>query len=196
MTDVAVVDQAVADPAALIGHPASSIRLLGRPAQDRRISGVAVLFGVALVTYLIDVATKFLVVAVLGEDEPVRLAHTGVTLRVIRNPGAAFGLGLGSTAVFTVISAAVILAVLRSARRVGSVRWAIALGLLLGGSLGNLTDRLSRNPGPLRGRVVDFVELPGWPIFNLADAFICAAGAMIVFLALRNVPLAGRSRRR
>jgi signal peptidase II len=79
---------------------------------------------------------------------------------------------------------------------VGNKRWALALGLLLGGTLGNLTDRLARAPGPLRGRVVDFVDLPGCPIFNLADACICVAGAMIVFLALGPVRLHGRPGRR
>jgi signal peptidase II len=155
-----------------------------------------VLLWVALVAYLIDVVTKFVIVATLSEDEPVRVPHTGFTLRLIRNPGAAFGLDLGSTVLFTLVTAAVIGAVLRVARRLDSLPWAVALGLLLGGSLGNLTDRLSRAPGPLRGRVVDFVDLPGWPIFNLADAAICLAGAMIIALAVRNVPIGPRAGRR
>jgi signal peptidase II len=206
MTDVALAPEMRVAPAAvglLPVEPALGLRpaepasrSYRREAEVRWIPRVAVLFAVATFGYAIDVATKFLVVAVLGEDEPVRIGHTAVTLRVIRNPGAAFGLDLGSTALFTLISVVVIGAVLRAARRVGSLRWAVALGLLLGGSLGNLTDRLSRAPGPMRGRVVDFVELPGWPIFNLADALICVAGVMIVLLALRNVPLSGRRRRR
>jgi signal peptidase II len=167
-----------------------------RPAPRPGIPRIAVLFWVGVLAYLLDVATKFLVVATLAEDDPVRVRHTGLSFRLIRNPGAAFGLDLGSTVLFTLVTAAVIAAVLRVARRLNSLRWAVALGLLLGGSLGNLTDRLARAPGPLRGRVVDFIQFPGWPIFNLADAFICLAGAMIVVLALRNVPIAGRRRRR
>lgn len=154
------------------------------------------LLSVAVVVYTIDVLTKLMAVAFLTEDDPVRVGHTSITLRLIRNPGAAFGLGVGATALFTVVTAIVIGAVLRTARRLGSLRWAVALGLLLGGSLGNLSDRLSRSPGPLRGHVVDFVDFPGWPIFNLADAFICMAGLMIVLLALRNVPISGRPHRR
>jgi signal peptidase II len=164
--------------------------------RSGRIPRIVVLFSVAIFVYLSDVATKFLAVALLTEDDPVRIGHTHIALRLIRNPGAAFGLGVGATVLFTLITAAVIGAVLRTARRLGSLRWAIALGLLLGGSLGNLSDRLSRAPGPLRGHVVDFVDIPGWPIFNLADAYICLAGLMIVLLALRNVPISGRPHRR
>jgi signal peptidase II len=168
------------------------------PEQVRvgRIPRIVVLLSVAIVVYLSDVLTKFLAVALLTEDDPVQIRHTSITLRLIRNPGAAFGLGVGATVLFTLITAVVIGAVLRTARRLGSLRWAVALGLLLGGSLGNLSDRLSRAPGPLRGHVVDFVDVPGWPIFNLADAYICLAGLMIVLLALRNVPITGRPRRR
>jgi signal peptidase II len=161
-----------------------------------RIPRIVVLFSVAIVVYTIDVMTKFMAVTFLTEDDPVRVGHTSITLRLIRNPGAAFGLGVGATALFTIITALVIGAVLRTARRLGSLRWAVALGLLLGGSLGNLSDRLSRSPGPMRGHVVDFIDIPGWPIFNLADAFICVAGVLIVLLALRNVPIGGRSPRR
>jgi signal peptidase II len=199
MTDVALARDTATRPAAqpprltLVTTPATG--RAPRPAPIR-MPRVAVLLWVALVAYLIDVVTKFLVVATLTEDEPVRIPHSGLSLRLIRNPGAAFGLDLGSTVLFTLVTAAVIAAVLRVARRLGSLPWAIALGLLLGGSLGNLTDRLSRSPGPLRGRVVDFVDLPGWPIFNLADAFICMAGVMIIVLARRNVPISGRPGRR
>lgn len=163
---------------------------------SRRIPRIVVLLGIALLGYLVDVATKTLVVAALREDEPHRVGQSALQLRLIRNPGAAFGLGVGSTALFTLVTVAVIAAVLRVAHGLDSLPWAVALGMLLGGSLGNLTDRLARAPGPFRGRVVDFVQLPGWPIFNLADALICVAGVMIVMLALNNVPLSGRRRRR
>lgn len=202
MTDVALTRDTATRPAeqTRLGpaplSPATGRDSRRRPALAARMPRIVVLLWVALIAYLIDVVTKALVVAALSEDAPVRVPHTGFTLRLIRNPGAAFGLDLGSTVLFTLVTAAVIGAVLRVARRLGSLPWAVALGLLLGGSLGNLTDRLSRAPGPLRGRVVDFVDLPGWPIFNLADASICTAGAMIIFLALRNVPISGRPGRR
>lgn len=159
-------------------------------AVPRRRLGV--LLSVAALAYLADVIAKIVVVATMTEGEAhSSLAGGLVTLRLIRNPGAAFGLGVGVTIVFTVISAVVVAAILRTSRRLGSLPWAITLGLLLGGALGNLTDRIVRHPSPLRGHVIDFIELPGWPIFNLADSCICAAGALMVYLAFRNVPLEG-----
>lgn len=165
------------------------------PAAVRR-NRLALLAGVGMLTYLADVVSKVAVVALLEEDAPVQVDGTGVSLRLIRNPGAAFGLGVNVTALFTAITLVVVAAVLASSRRLGSRPWALALGLLLGGALGNLTDRLARSPGILSGHVIDFVELPGWPIFNLADLSICLAGAMMVALAVRNIPLDGRRCRR
>jgi signal peptidase II len=89
--------------------------------------------------------------------------------------------------VFTLIAAAVVVAILRMARTLASGRWAVALGLLLGGALGNLTDRIARSPGPLRGWVVDFIQLPHWPVFNLADSAICCGGALMVLLTILGV---------
>jgi signal peptidase II len=157
---------------------------------------LGVLLAVAAFAYLTDVCAKIIVVATMTEGEASRTMGDGlVTFRLIRNPGAAFGLGVGVTIVFTVISAIVVAAILRTSRRLGSLPWAITLGLLLGGALGNLTDRVVRHPSPFQGHVIDFIELPGWPIFNLADSFICAAGAMMIFLAFRNVPIEGHARR-
>jgi signal peptidase II len=157
---------------------------------------IALLIGVTLLIYLADVMSKIAVVALLDEDEPVQVNGTSVSLRLIRNPGAAFGLGVNMTVLFTAITALVVAVVLTSSRRLGSRRWALTLGLLLGGALGNLTDRLARSPGLLSGHVIDFVEVPGWPIFNVADLSICLAGAMMVALAVRNIPLDGRRCRR
>ena len=163
------------------------------PSVPRRRLGV--LLAVAVLAYLADVVAKVLVVATMTEGETGGSMGGGlVTLRLIRNPGAAFGLGVGVTIVFTAISALVVAAILRTSRRLGSLPWAVTLGLLLGGALGNLTDRIVRGPSPLRGYVIDFIEFPGWPIFNLADSCICAAGAMMVFLAFRNVPITGHAR--
>ncbi|MBA3743591.1 signal peptidase II [Sporichthya sp.] len=157
---------------------------------------LTLLVGVGALTYLLDLVTKIAVVALLQEDDPVQVDGTGISLRLIRNPGAAFGLGVDLTALFTAITLLVVAAILTSSRRLGSRRWALTLGLLLGGALGNLTDRLARSPGFLSGHVVDFVEIPGWPIFNVADLSICVAGAMMVALAIRNIPLDGRRPRR
>jgi signal peptidase II len=177
-------------PSGLAEPPARLATVAGDIAVPRRRLGV--LLAVAALAYVADVIAKIVVVATMTEGEAARtLGHGAVTFRLIRNPGAAFGLGVGVTIVFTVISAIVVAAILRTSRRLGSLPWAITLGLLLGGALGNLTDRVVRHPSPFQGHVIDFIELPGWPIFNLADSFICVAGAMMVFLAFRNVPLEG-----
>lgn len=166
------------------------------PPAKRAVPRIAALLMIAVVTYLADVATKLMVVATLKEDTPVKIGNsTRVEFRLIRNPGAAFGVGVGATVLFTLVTALVIAVILLVSHRLNSLSWALTLGLLLGGSMGNLSDRLAREPGPFRGHVVDFVHVQGWPIFNLADAAIVVAGVLIVLLALRNVPLSGRHRR-
>ena len=163
------------------------------PARRR----VGVLIGVAALVYAADVISKVIVVATLRETVPVRVVGPLLRLDYIRNPGAAFSLGAdGYTVVFTLIAAAVIVAILRLARTLASRRWAVALGLLLGGALGNLTDRIVRSPGPLRGWVVDFIQLPHWPVFNLADSAICCAGALMVLLTVLGVRPDGHVERR
>ena len=82
--------------------------------------------------------------------------------------------------------------VLVVARRVGSVAWAVALGLLLAGVAGNLTDRVLREPGVLRGHVIDFLQLPNWPVFNLADISINVAAGLIILQAFRGISVDGR----
>ncbi len=154
----------------------------GAPPARRR---VGVLVAVAAAVYAADVISKVIVVATLTENVPVRVAGSLLRLDYLRNPGAAFSLGAGGyTIVFTLIAAAVIVAIVRMARTLASSRWAIALGLLLGGALGNLTDRIFRGPGPLRGWVVDFIQLPHWPVFNVADSAICCGGALMVLLTI------------
>jgi lipoprotein signal peptidase len=155
----------------------------GRPRRR-----VGVLVAVALLVYAADVISKVVVAATLTENVPVRVVGSLLQLDYLRNPGAAFSLGAdGYTVVFTLIAAAVIVAILRIARTLASGPWAVALGLLLGGALGNLTDRIARSPGPLRGWVVDFIQLPHWPVFNLADSAICCGGALMVLLTVLGV---------
>jgi len=143
---------------------------------------------------LADVVSKHVVVANLTDHAPVRVIPHVLTLTLTRNPGAAFGVGAGSTVLFTAVAAAVVVVIVRTARSLGSRGWAIALGLLLGGALGNLADRLFRAPAPLRGRVVDWLELPHWPVFNLADAAIVSGGVLAVLLVLSGIELDGSRR--
>jgi signal peptidase II len=158
---------------------------------------IGVLVAVAALVYAADVISKVIVVATLRENAPVRVIGSLLQLDYLRNPGAAFSLGAdGYTVVFTLIAAAVIVAILRMARTLASRPWAVALGLLLGGALGNLTDRIARSPGPLRGWVVDWIQLPHWPVFNLADSAICCGGALMVLLTVMGLHPDGQSDRR
>jgi signal peptidase II len=134
-----------------------------------------------------DIITKVVVVATLTDRAPVRLLGGFLKFRVTRNPGAAFSIGPSLTVVFAVIAVGVIVFILRTSRRIHSLAWAVTLGLLLGGATGNLADRLLRYPGPFRGYVVDWIQLPHWPVFNIADSCIVCGGVLAVFLAVRGV---------
>ncbi|NIH84223.1 signal peptidase II [Amycolatopsis granulosa] len=157
------------------------------PRPKRRALLLAV---IAVAVFALDVVTKSIVVATLAGHEPVRILGGLVYLQLIRNPFAAFGLGVtGMTWVFAVVAFGVVVALIWFAKRLRSVGWAIGLGLVLAGAVGNLADRIFRAPGVLRGHVVDFVSLfaPNgdvWPVFNVADSAICVGGALIVLLSL------------
>ncbi|MBB5077119.1 signal peptidase II [Nonomuraea endophytica] len=159
----------------------------------------------AFVIYVADLVTKTVVLRTL-EGEPPNVIIPGVLqFRVIFNSGAAFSIGTGMTFVFTIIASGVVVAIIRTARKLRSLPWAITLGLLLGGALGNLTDRLLRWPSgfgrstQLQGHVVDFIEvLPGnfpiidyFPVFNIADSAIVCGGILAVILAWRGLQIDG-----
>jgi signal peptidase II len=156
----------------------------GPPSRRRR---VGILLTVAAVVYALDVVSKLLVVAKLTPDEPVHVLGSFLELTYTRNSGAAFSIGWGYTAIFSLIAIGVVVVILRLARRLYSAPWALALGLLLGGAIGNLTDRIARAPGPFRGWVVDFVQVPHFAIFNLADSAITCGGVLMVLLAFRGL---------
>jgi signal peptidase II len=154
-----------------------------RPPRRR----LAVLITVAAVVLAADVASKAAVVAWLSGRPHVRHLGRLLTLTVTRNPGAAFGIGGPTvTVACTAIAAGVAMAIVRYSRHVSSIRWAVALGLLLGGAMGNLTDRLLRFPGPLQGWVVDWIRFPHWPTFNIADSAIACGTLLVAVLAARG----------
>ena len=153
---------------------------------------IRVLVGVALTVLALDIVSKLLVVAKLSGRPPVRLLGGFLHLLVSRNPGAAFSIGTSMTLVFSAIAVTVIVIILRTARRIRSLPWALTLGLLLGGATGNLLDRIFRYPGLFRGYVVDWIQLPHWPVFNLADSSIVCGGVLAVLLSVRGIQLDGR----
>ncbi len=159
-----------------------------KPGRPRR---VGLLLGVAAFVIAADVISKAIVVARMPDHPPIRLLGGFLTITLIRNGGAAFSIGTSMTVLFTAIAVGVIAYILRTARNLRSIGWAIALGLLLGGATGNLLDRIFRAPGPFQGHVVDWIELPHWPVFNLADSSIVCAGVLVVLLAVLGVRLDG-----
>ena len=144
----------------------------------------ALTFSVAVGWLLLDVLTKLIAVAELVPGRPVDVVGGVVRFDLLRNPGSAFSLATGYTAVLSLVAVAVVVVVVRIAGRLRSTGWAVAFGLLLGGAMGNLADRVFRAPGVLRGHVVDFIVLPHWPVFNIADTGITIAAVMIVVLSL------------
>ena len=175
-----------ADPEA--GTVAGGGRQADAPGRPRRIG---LLVGVALFVIAADVISKAIVVAKMATHPPIRLLGGLLTITLTRNGGAAFSIGTSMTIVFTAIAVGVIVYILRTARNLRSIGWAIALGLLLGGATGNLLDRIFRAPAPFQGHVVDWIQLPHWPVFNLADSSIVCAGVLVVLLALRGIRLDG-----
>lgn len=163
----------------------------GSPAEEtpggRGKRKIAVLFGVSAFAYLLDLISKLLVVAKLEHHEPIEVIGDWLKFEVIRNSGAAFSFGEAFTIIFTAIAATVIVVIARLARKLYSLPWAIALGLLLGGALGNLTDRLFRTPGIFEGAVVDFISVEHFAVFNLADSAIVCGGILIVLLSFRGL---------
>ncbi len=171
--------------------PGASLSDADPTSSPARRGLLAVLALVALGVYAIDQVTKALAVARLEPDRAVPLVGGLLQLQLIRNPGAAFSFATGMTWVLTVVALVVVVVVVRSARRIGSLPWAVALGLLLGGAVGNLTDRLLRAPGVGRGHVVDFIAYGHLFIGNLADVAIVVAAVLVVLLGVRGRALDG-----
>lgn len=151
------------------------------------------LVGAALAAYGLDQLTKYLVVSNLTEGETVQVLGQVLQLQFVRNPGAAFSLASGMTWIFTILAAAVISFIIWFARRIHSIAWALVFGLLLGGVLGNLTDRLLREPSFGLGHVIDFISTP-WmlpAIYNVADIAIVSSMALFMILTIRGIGLDG-----
>ncbi len=161
------------------------------PVPRRGRHTLAVWAAVAAAAYGLDQLTKWWAEHSLTEGQSTQLVGDWLRLTLSHNAGAAFSTGTSYTFVLTLVALAVIAVCIRMARRLGSVGWAVALGLVLGGSLGNVTDRIFRAPSPFRGHVVDFLQVPHWPIFNVADSSISVAAVLFVALSIRGVHLDG-----
>ncbi|MDG4765349.1 signal peptidase II [Solwaraspora sp. WMMD406] len=176
------------------GHPGGD-PVATPSGHDRRV--LTVLAAVAVVALLVDLGTKQLALSLLADREPVRLLGGALYLTLIRNSGAAFSLGADYTWVFSLVTLVVIGWIGWLARSLRSVPWAISLGLVLGGALGNFLDRVFRAPGPFLGHVVDMFSLFDprgqiWPIFNIADSALVTGVILAVGLELTGRQRDGR----
>ncbi len=156
----------------------------------RRVDARLVFATVALVAYALDLSSKQWALGALADGD-IAVFGDWFTLHLTFNPGAAFSTGTEFTIVFTGLAMVAVVVVLWLSRRLGSAAWALALGLLLGGVGGNLTDRILREPEPFRGHVVDFLMLPNWPVFNIADICINVAAGLIILQTFRGIALDG-----
>ena len=156
-------------------------------------TALLVLAGAAILVYGLDQFAKYLVVTNLTEGDVVPVLGNALQWQFVRNPGAAFSLASGMTWIFTILAAGVITFIAWFARRIRSIAWALVFGLLLGGVLGNLTDRLLREPGFGVGHVIDFISTP-WlipAIYNVADMAIVSSMVLFMILTIRGVGLDG-----
>jgi signal peptidase II len=150
----------------------------GPPRARRHLA----LYGTAAVVLALDQLIKHLVVSNLAGRPPVDLLGSFVQLRYTTNSGGAFSLLTGAPLFFGVMAIVIIGGIVYASRRTQPLSMLVVLGLILGGALGNLTDRLFRGEGLLRGEVVDFVKVGIWPVFNLADSCIVVGGVLLAIL--------------
>ncbi len=173
--------------------PAETKRSEG-PGHSKRVRAryAVLLLACTLAAYVFDQATKAWVVSTMTEGQITPVLPPLLNWHFIRNPGAAFSIGTNVTWIFTIVQALVSLAILSQIRKVASWGWAAALGLVLGGALGNLTDRLLREPSFGQGHVVDFIALPNFAIFNIADSAVVSGVILVCLMTLRGIGMDGR----
>ncbi len=161
------------------------------PARRSRI--VLWAFLLALGVLAVDQLTKQWALSELALGEPQRqVIGDFITFRLVMNPGAALGIGYGYTWVLTIIVVIVVAVIIRMMSKLRSKAWAVTLGLLLGGAVGNLGDRLFREPGFAHGHVVDFIGYHNWFTGNVADIAIVVAAVMLALLSLMGIGLDGK----
>ena len=155
-----------------------------RPTDGQPRRRVCLLLTVAGVVLVLDIVTKVLAVRLLTPGQPVSIIGDTVTWTLVRNSGAAFSMATSYTWVLTLVATVVVFGIIWMGRRLVSPWWAIGLGMILGGAMGNLVDRFFRSPGPLRGHVVDFLSIGWWPVFNVADPSVVGGAILLVVLSL------------
>ena len=160
-----------------------------QPRRDRRL--LALVVALALTVVVVDQVTKAWALRTLTEGDRIPLLGDLLGLQLVFNPGAALSIATGMTWVLTLVALAVVVVVVRMSRRLGSPLWALTLGLLLGGAVGNLVARFARPPAPGRGHVIDFIAYGNVFVGNVADIAIVVAAGLVIIQTLRGVGLDG-----
>jgi signal peptidase II len=142
---------------------------------------------------LLDYSTKFLAIQYLT-DGPIEVIGGLLKLNLTFNSGAAFSLASSGTIFLSTFSMIMVAVIFYFSRKVKSTPWAIALGLVLGGIFGNLADRIFRAPGALQGEVVDWIQIPNWPVFNIADTAVVSSAILITILSAKNIDFYGKGK--
>ncbi|MFM8191594.1 MAG: signal peptidase II [Candidatus Nanopelagicus sp.] len=145
------------------------------------------LASVAFLVFALDYLTKTLAIEYLSSQSK-QILGSFLQLKLVYNSGAAFSLASSGTIFLSTFAMIVAAAIFYYARKVTSTGWAVALGLALGGIFGNLSDRIFRSPGALQGKVVDWIQLPNWPVFNIADMAVVSSAIFITYLSWKNIP--------
>ena len=146
------------------------------------------LYFLAALIWLIDYATKVWALNKLSQVEPIKIIGSILQLRLVFNPGAAFSFGTSFTFIFTILAVMAVAVIAYYAIKIADRWWSVVLGLALGGVLGNLTDRIFREPSIFNGYVIDWIELPSFPVFNVADMAIVGAALVSVLLIAKEIP--------
>lgn len=154
---------------------------------DRRARSRRWILLLSLSILAFDQSSKWWAVEYLETRGPIEVIGELLRFNHTTNSGAAFNIASNATVFLTVFALLVTAGLIIFARKVVDLRWAIGFGVLLGGVLGNLTDRILREPQLLHGHVVDFIQIPHWPIFNIADIAITTSGFWIAYLLFRDV---------
>ncbi len=172
--------------------------VVAAPLKPRKVVLLAV---IAASVVILDLISKIIIVATIDPNQPIRVLGGLVYLSLIRNSGAAFSMATGYTWILALVAIGVVIVIIRMAPKLRSTPWAVSLGLVLGGAIGNLIDRIFRAPGFLQGHVVDFVSVFGpnaeyFPVFNVADSAITIGGISLVITALLGIDFDGTSTRK
>ncbi len=155
------------------------------------------LYLIAWAIWLTDFATKSWALANLDSRNPIKIIGSFLQLTLVKNSGAAFSLAEGATVLFSIFACLVVATIAFFAPKITSKGWSVVLGLALGGIIGNLSDRIFREPGFFTGHVIDWIELPNWPVFNIADGAIVIAAAIAVVLSIKDIsPIEGSDEER